>query len=68
MGLQIGLSSAVSDTLAEEFIEQNLQTKFRPTCATESEETTPGLRKIEKSEQELVKYAAKTTSSISGDR
>jgi len=55
-----GLAAAVSDTLAEEFIEQNLQTKFEAnTRATEflKKQLQDMKGKVEKSEQELVKYA-----------
>ncbi len=54
------LAAAVSDTLAEEFIEQNLQTKFEAnTRATEflKKQLQDMKGKVEKSEQELVKYA-----------
>ncbi|RPJ62652.1 MAG: hypothetical protein EHM23_02710, partial [Acidobacteria bacterium] len=54
------LAAAVSDTLAEEFIEQNLQTKFEAnTRATEflKKQLQDMKGKVEKSEQELVQYA-----------
>ncbi|MFB3903579.1 MAG: GumC family protein [Acidobacteriota bacterium] len=54
------LAATVSDTLAEEFIEQNLQTKFEAnTRATEflKKQLQEMKARVERSEQELVKYA-----------
>ena len=54
------LAAAVADTMAEEYIEQNLQTKFEAnTRANEflKKQLQEMKGKVEKSEQELVKYA-----------
>ncbi len=54
------LAAAVADTMAEEYIEQNLQTKFEAnTRATEflKKQLQDMKGKVEKSEEELVKYA-----------